>query len=524
MNAWSFQLFGGLTSRVDSHERRVALTLDDGPTEGDVQPILTALAARGVRATFYVNGSDCRAALGSCRALVAAGHELGNHGYDHRALVFVTPAMVADQVQRTDEQIRAAGHRGDITFRPPYGKKLLILPWWLREHDRRTVTWDVAVEQWSGPATEQSAEQIADATVAGVRPGSIVLLHPWNGRRATQQAIPRIVDRLTAQGYRFVTVSECWRPGRTDVQHGPDDATPGGVMRIGFIGLGIMGAPMATNLAAAGHELLVLERHAAAARSIDGAQIRATPADIAREVDVVITMLPDSPQVRQVALGEGGLAEGAWEGLRLVDMSSISPVVAREVAEALAARGVAMLDAPVSGGEPKAIDGTLAVMVGGDRAVYDDLAGLFEPMADVVTYVGPIGAGNVAKLANQVIVAVNIAAVGEALTLAQRAGVDPAAVVDAIAGGLAGSAVLNAKAPMMLAGNDTPGFRLALHAKDLDNALSAAHASSAPVPLAAAVREMMTALTAAGKGDADHSGLVQYYERLTGEPVRRGSR
>lgn len=291
-------------------------------------------------------------------------------------------------------------------------------------------------------------------------------------------------------------------------------------MRIGFIGLGIMGSPMAANLAAAGHDLVVLERHAQAASGIDGVSFRATPAQIAAEVDVVITMLPDSPQVLTVALGEDGIAAGAREGLRYVDMSSIDPAAARDVAAALAERGVDMLDAPVSGGEPKAVDGTLAVMVGGDRAVYDELAGLFAPMAEVVTYVGPIGAGNIAKLANQVVVGVNIAAVAEALTLAQRAGADPAMVVEAIAGGLAGSAVLDAKAPMMLAGHDAPGFRVALHAKDLDNALAAAHGCATPLPLAATVREMLTGLAAAGKADADHSALAQHYERLTGEPLR----
>lgn len=293
-------------------------------------------------------------------------------------------------------------------------------------------------------------------------------------------------------------------------------------MQIGFIGLGIMGKPMAVNLAAAGHTLVVLERHARAAREIDGVGLRATPAQIAAEVDVVITMLPDSAQVLQVALDKDGIAAGAREGLRYVDMSSIAPAAAREVAAGLAERGVAMLDAPVSGGEPKAIDGTLAVMVGGDRAVYDELAGLFEPMADVVTFVGPIGSGNIAKLANQVVVGINIAAVAEALILAHRAGADPALVVEAIAGGLAGSAVLNAKAPMMLEGDDTPGFRVALHAKDLDNALAAGHGCAAPLPLAAIVREMLTGLAASGKADADHSALVQHYERLTGGTLRGG--
>ncbi len=299
-------------------------------------------------------------------------------------------------------------------------------------------------------------------------------------------------------------------------------------MRIGFIGLGIMGGPMAHNLAAAGHDLVLLEHKTQAAARIaeeTGARVTTAPdaAALAAEVEVLITMVPDSPQVRQVALGPGGIVEGAREGLIYIDMSSISPLVSQEVAAALADRGVRMLDAPVSGGEPKAIEGTLAVMVGGDREVFDQVSGVFDPLAASVTYVGPIGAGNTAKLANQVVVAVNIAAVAEAFTLAQQAGVDPAMVFEAIRGGLAGSTVLEAKGPMMLAGDTAPGFRIDLHIKDLDNALSTAHAVDVPVPLTAGVREMMTALRAAGQGSADHSALVAHYERLVGSPVRAGS-
>ena len=295
-------------------------------------------------------------------------------------------------------------------------------------------------------------------------------------------------------------------------------------MKIGFIGLGIMGKPMANNLIKAGHELVVLDQNAGvmAEFTAGGAETLPTPADIAGAVDVVITMVPDSPQVRQIALGEGGLIEGAREGLVFIDMSSINPIASREIEHALATQGVRMLDAPVSGGEPKAIDGTLAVMVGGDRALFEAMKPVLEPMAGSVTYVGPIGAGNIAKVANQVVVALNIAAVAEAFTLAQKAGVDPAMVYEAIRGGLAGSTVMDAKGPMMLDGDVKPGFRIALHIKDLKNALETAHEVDVPLPLTAAVREMMTALVVDDLGGADHSALVRYYEKLAGTQVRGG--
>ena len=287
-------------------------------------------------------------------------------------------------------------------------------------------------------------------------------------------------------------------------------------MKIGFVGLGIMGKPMATNLMKAGHELVVSTHNAAAAEELAGlgADTATTPRKIAEQVDLVITMLPNSPQVKEVALGAGGLVEAARPGLVLVDMSSIAPLAAKQIHEALAERGVAMLDAPVSGGEPKAIEGTLSVMVGGDKEVFDQVVGILDAVAASVVYVGAIGAGNTAKLANQVVVALNIAAVSEALVLAQKAGVDPAAVVHAIRGGLAGSAVLEAKAPMMLAHEFKPGFRINLHIKDLVNALDTSHEVSAPLPLTAAVLEMFTALKADGHEGDDHSGLVQFYESL----------
>jgi 2-hydroxy-3-oxopropionate reductase len=287
-------------------------------------------------------------------------------------------------------------------------------------------------------------------------------------------------------------------------------------MRIGFIGLGIMGRPMAKNLIKAGHELVVDEHQEETTAELvaAGAERGGRPDEIARQVDLVITMLPNSLHVREVALGADGIVNGDHRGLVYVDMSSIAPLVSREVAGALADQGIAMLDAPVSGGEPKAIEGTLSIMVGGDRAVFDQVRDVLAAMGSSVVHVGAIGAGNTAKLANQVIVALNIAAVAEAFVLASKAGVRPDSVLEAIRGGLAGSTVLEAKAPMMLAHDFTPGFRIDLHVKDLLNALDTSHDVGVPLPLTAAVLEMMTALKAAGHGRDDHSGLLRHYEAL----------
>ena len=286
-------------------------------------------------------------------------------------------------------------------------------------------------------------------------------------------------------------------------------------MLIGFIGLGIMGKPMSKNLLAAGHELVVSDHNQAAAELVAlGAKSAGSAKEIAGQVDLVITMLPNSPQVRQVALGAGGIVEAHRPGLVYVDMSSIAPLTSREVAGALAEKGIDMLDAPVSGGEPKAIDATLSIMVGGERAVFDRVHEVLAVMGGAVVHVGEIGAGNIAKLANQVVVALNIAAVSEALVLAQKAGVSPETVFAAIRSGLAGSTVLEAKAPMMLEHNFRPGFRIDLHIKDLVNALETSDEVGAPLPLTAAVLEMLTVLTTDGHGQEDHSGLVQYYERL----------
>ena len=271
-------------------------------------------------------------------------------------------------------------------------------------------------------------------------------------------------------------------------------------MKIGFIGLGIMGKPMSKNLLKAGHELVVCDfnKDAVAEVVAAGAKEGANGAEIAKECDVIITMLPNSPHVRSVALGENGIVEGAHEGTVLIDMSSIDPVESKKIGAELAKKGIEMLDAPVSGGEPKAIDGTLSVMVGGKKELFDKYYDMLMVMAGSVVYVGELGSGNVAKLANQIVVAVNIAAVGEALSFAKKAGTDPELVYQAIRGGLAGSTVMDAKAPMMLSRNFKPGFRIELHIKDLTNALNAAHAIAAPVPLTGQLMEMMQALKAGG--------------------------
>lgn len=294
-------------------------------------------------------------------------------------------------------------------------------------------------------------------------------------------------------------------------------------MKIGFIGLGIMGKPMAANLSKAGHQLVVYDvvpdRMADALAK--GAERGSSPADVASRCDLLITMLPNSPHVKAAALGAHGIVEGARRGSILVDMSSIAPAVSREVAAALEAKGMEMLDAPVSGGEPKAVDGTLAIMVGGAAAVFEKVKPVLLAMGSTAVLCGPIGSGNVTKLANQIIVALNIAAMSEALVLAKKAGVNPETVFDAVKGGLAGSTVLNAKAPMVLAGNFKPGFRIELHIKDLQNALDTAHEAGVPIPLTSQVMEIMQALKVDGKAGEDHSGIVQFYEKLAGVKARR---
>jgi 2-hydroxy-3-oxopropionate reductase len=295
-------------------------------------------------------------------------------------------------------------------------------------------------------------------------------------------------------------------------------------MKIGFIGLGIMGKPMSKNLLKAGHEVTCFDVNKSNMDEVAsaGAKSAASIADVARECAFIITMLPNSPEVRQVALGQGGIVDNAKSGALLVDMSSIAPLAAREVHDGLKAKGIRMLDAPVSGGEPKAIEGTLSVMIGGAQKDFDEAVPVLKAMAASVVRVGEIGAGNTAKLANQIVVAVNIAALAEALALSAKAGVDPELVFQAIRGGLAGSTVMEAKAPMMLARNIKPGFKIDLHIKDMGNVLETGHAVNVPLPLSASVMEMMQALKADDLGGADHSALVRHYEKIANMEVKRG--
>jgi len=288
-------------------------------------------------------------------------------------------------------------------------------------------------------------------------------------------------------------------------------------MKIGFIGLGIMGKPMAKNLIKAGYELVVFDRNRSSMDELISAGANAADSNkqLAEQCNLIITMLPNSPHVNSALLGESGVCEGASKGLTVIDMSSIAPLAARDISEKLKEKGINYLDAPVSGGEPKAIEGTLAVMVGGDKKIFDTYHSVISHLASTVTYVGEVGAGNVTKLANQVIVALNIAAMSEAFSLATKAGVNPRAVYDAIRGGLAGSTVLDAKAPMVLERNFEPGFRIDLHIKDLLNAMDTSHGVGSQLPLTSLVLEMMHGLRNDGHGQCDHNALALYYEKLT---------
>jgi 2-hydroxy-3-oxopropionate reductase len=291
---------------------------------------------------------------------------------------------------------------------------------------------------------------------------------------------------------------------------------------IGLVGLGIMGKPMARNLLKAGHKLIVYDIVPQALDEImsEGAEGARSGKEVGEKCDFVITMVPNSPHVKAAIFGENGIAEGIKAGSLIVDMSSIDPGVSREVGTALKEKGVRFLDAPVSGGEPKAIDGTLAIMVGGDQSDFDEAKPIFDAMGSAVLC-GDIGAGQVTKLANQIVVALNIAALGEALTLSMKSGVDPDLVYQAIRGGLAGSTVMDAKAPMMMDRNFKPGFRISLHIKDLQNALSAGQNTGTPLPLTAMAMEMMQAIKIDGHLEADHSALVHFSEKLANIEVHR---
>ncbi len=293
--------------------------------------------------------------------------------------------------------------------------------------------------------------------------------------------------------------------------------------KIGFIGLGIMGKPMARNLLKAGYTLVVFNRSRPALEELvrDGAQSARSAREVAERSDVVITMLPNSPDVEAVILGENGVIEGARAGMIIIDMSSIEPLVSQRIAAEVAKSGVEFLDAPVSGGEPGAIQGTLAIMVGGKEAIFEKCRPIFEAMGKTIVRVGDVGAGGFAKLANQIIVALNIAALSEAFVLAKKAGLDLEKLHQAIAGGLAGSRVMDAKIPMIVNRNFTPGFKIKLHDKDINNALTTAAGLQVPLPLTGLVKQILSALIADGKGELDHGAIIQFHEQLAKIEVRK---
>jgi 2-hydroxy-3-oxopropionate reductase len=293
--------------------------------------------------------------------------------------------------------------------------------------------------------------------------------------------------------------------------------------KIGFIGVGIMGKPMAKNLIDAGYRLIAYDIAETPLNEVveHGAEKGTSPKNVAENSDIVITMLPNSPDVRKAVLGENGVIGGVRKGQILIDMSSIAPLVSQEVAGELNKKGVETLDAPVSGGQEKAEAGTLAIMVGGKKDVFEECKEILDVMGGSVTLVGDIGAGQTTKLANQIIVAVNIATVAEALIMGKKAGVDPEAIFNAIKGGLAASQCLNDKAPRMFEGRYDPGFRIRLHVKDLTNVLETSRELHMAMPLTAQVMEMMQVLVAEGHDDADHGGLALYYEKLNDLSLKR---
>jgi 2-hydroxy-3-oxopropionate reductase len=292
--------------------------------------------------------------------------------------------------------------------------------------------------------------------------------------------------------------------------------------KIGFIGLGIMGKPMAKNLIDAGYEVTVYDIFPDPVDEIvaAGARAAASCAEVADGTDVVITMVQDGPQAKQAILGEGGVVEGASEGDLVVDMSSIAPGVSQEIGAGLAEKNVNFLDAPVSGGEPFAISGDLAIMVGGGAGDFERAKPLFDVLGKSAVLCGAHGAGNVTKLANQIVVGANIHGLAEALVLATAAGVNPQTVFEAIQGGLAGSNVMNAKAPMMVSRDFNPGFRIELHYKDINNAMETARALNVPLQVTANLQQVLTSLVVSGDGRNDHSGILRYVEQLAGVEVK----
>jgi len=293
--------------------------------------------------------------------------------------------------------------------------------------------------------------------------------------------------------------------------------------RIGVIGLGIMGKPMARNLMAAGHEVAVYDLFPEPVEELvtDGAILGTSPADVASKSDVTVVMVQNSPQSTTVALGENGIIEAADRGQLVVDMSSIAPLVSQQIGKELAEAGIDFLDAPVSGGEPGAISGTLAIMVGGTQAAFDRAAPIFDATGASAVLCGDVGAGGFTKLANQICVAANINALAEALVLTSKAGLNPETVFNAIKGGLAGSNVMNTKAPMMFDRNFQAGFRIELHLKDMNNAMDTAQQMGVPLQLSAQLQQVLQALYNEGNGTDDHAGILKYVESLAKVEVKK---
>ena len=294
------------------------------------------------------------------------------------------------------------------------------------------------------------------------------------------------------------------------------------MLKVGYIGLGLMGKPMARNILKAGFPLVVHNRSRAAVDELvaEGATAAWTPAEVARQVDVVITNLPDSPDVELVALGADGIIEGAHEGLIFIDNSTIKPATARKIASALAEKGVSALDAPVSGGDIGAINGTLTIMLGGEEAALEKVMPVLEAMGKSITLVGDAGAGQIAKVCNQIMVAAQMVATGELLMVAQKAGADPQKVVQAIKGGAAQCWTLDVKPPRLFDGNRQPGFKAYMQAKDLNIVLDTAREYGVPLPGTSANTQLFSAMLEMGMGDLDNSAVIGVIEALAGEKLK----
>lgn len=288
--------------------------------------------------------------------------------------------------------------------------------------------------------------------------------------------------------------------------------------KIGFIGLGIMGAPMVKNLINAKYEVYVYDIKQESIKNLveSGAIATKSSLDLGEKVDVVIIMVQDSANSEEAIISNNGVLNTLKKGTTIIDMSSISPLVSQKISKLCEQKGVDFLDAPVSGGEPMAISGDLAIMVGGKENVFKKFESIFDVLGKSKVYCGEVGAGNTTKLANQIIVAGNIEALSEALVLSKKAGLDPKVVLNAIQGGLAGSAVMNAKGPMMADGDFTPGFRIHLHQKDLNNALMTAKELGVSIPVTGLIQQMITSLVNEGKGEWDHSGIATFIEKISG--------